>query len=135
MNPKLEAALCKDFPLLYADRHAPMNTTAMCWGFECGDGWEPIIRAVSGVICGIMDNMTPQEFGETKKPDYRVVQVQEKFGTLRIYMRYETREMGAAISMAEAWSAVTCEGCGMPGTINKSGWLSCRCATCRAKEA
>ena len=35
------------FPLLYADRHQSMQTTAMCWGFSCGDGWFDIIWQLS----------------------------------------------------------------------------------------
>lgn len=48
--------LCTRFPRLFADRHANMRTTALCWGFEIGPGWmgllykaalklEPLIEA------------------------------------------------------------------------------------------
>ena len=47
MKKELDEQLCKDFPLLYADRCAPMNQSAMFWGFEVGDGWEPIMRRLS----------------------------------------------------------------------------------------
>lgn len=47
MKHELDEALCRDFPLLYRDRHGDMRNTCMVWGFSCGDGWEPIIREAS----------------------------------------------------------------------------------------
>ena len=44
MREELDKALCKDFPLCFSDRNGDMKDTAMCWGFECLDGWEPSIR-------------------------------------------------------------------------------------------
>ena len=35
MNEELDNKLVKAFPLLYGDRNAPMQSTAMCWGFSC----------------------------------------------------------------------------------------------------
>jgi len=45
MNKELDQKLCEDFPEIFRDRHGNMQTTAMCWGFTCADGWEPLIRA------------------------------------------------------------------------------------------
>jgi hypothetical protein len=47
MNAKLDAKLCKLAPHLFADRYASMRTTALCWGFECGDGWYSILAEVA----------------------------------------------------------------------------------------
>lgn len=88
-------------------------------------------------------------------PTFRVDQIKEKFGTLRLYwslgrrsrstvdvisasghVRFgtSTRDEIAAridmlISAAEAESARTCEQCGAPGRLmnSRSGWLSVRC--------
>ena len=35
MKEELDKKLVKAFPLLYGDRSAPMQSTAMCWGFSC----------------------------------------------------------------------------------------------------
>lgn len=43
MSPELDKQLCKKYPKIFKDRHADMQTTAMCWGFECGPGWYNII--------------------------------------------------------------------------------------------
>jgi len=47
VKKELEEKLVKTSPLLYADRHQSMQTTAMCWGFSCGDGWFDIIWQLS----------------------------------------------------------------------------------------
>lgn len=43
MKKELDEQLCKKYPKIFRDRHAPMTKTAMCWGFDCGDGWYNII--------------------------------------------------------------------------------------------
>ncbi len=44
MKPNItDQLLCERFPYLFADRHASMQTTALCWGFEIGAGWMGII--------------------------------------------------------------------------------------------
>lgn len=57
MDKKLDEALCSDFPLLYRDRHASMQGTAMCWGFDVGDGWEPLIRDLSAQLEPLIQNI------------------------------------------------------------------------------
>jgi len=50
MSPEKDAALCKKYPKIFAQRKAPMTETAMCWGFEIGDGWYDIIEHLCGNI-------------------------------------------------------------------------------------
>lgn len=50
MKQELDKALCQKYPLIFADRHGDYITTAMCWGFECGDGWYNIIDTLCGAI-------------------------------------------------------------------------------------
>ena len=50
MNEALDKQLCEKFPKQFRDRYAPMNQTCMCWGFEHGDGWFNIIRALCSNI-------------------------------------------------------------------------------------
>ena len=42
--------LVKRFPVLYQDYRSPMTQTAMCWGFDHGDGWFEIIWQLSLAI-------------------------------------------------------------------------------------
>lgn len=50
MKQEHDEYLCKTFPRMFVNRHAPMTETCMCWGFDCGDGWYNIIRALCGNI-------------------------------------------------------------------------------------
>lgn len=43
MNETLDSQLCEKYPKIFKDRRASMQQTAMCWGFEHGDGWYNII--------------------------------------------------------------------------------------------
>jgi len=43
MKKELDKQLVEKYPKIFRDRYAPMNRTAMCWGFEHGDGWYNII--------------------------------------------------------------------------------------------
>jgi hypothetical protein len=52
MKPELDEELCKKYPKIFRDRHASMMTTAMCWGFECGEGWYSIINHLCSNIQG-----------------------------------------------------------------------------------
>ena len=50
MNKHHDSYLVKAFPNLFANRYSPMTETAMCWGFECGDGWYKIIEEAAGKL-------------------------------------------------------------------------------------
>ena len=50
MTKDLELKLVRRFPILYQDYTSPMTQTAMCWGFDHGDGWNRIIWMLSLAI-------------------------------------------------------------------------------------
>jgi hypothetical protein len=129
MSPDKDKALVQDCPNLYQDRHKPMSETCMCWGFECGDGWEPLIRELSVKLEALIVALPEAEHG-----NYRAMQVKEKFGTLRFYMSSSTDEMEALINEAEEKSAITCEECGQAGSMRGGSWLSTRCDACNDKR-
>jgi len=56
-----------------------------------------------------------------------VVQVKEKFGTLRFYIQAGTDAHYNYISFAESMSAVTCETCGKPGKRLGRRWIYTAC--------
>jgi hypothetical protein len=56
-----------------------------------------------------------------------VVQVKEKFGTLRFYIQAGTDEHYNYISFAESMSGRTCETCGSPGKRLGRGWIYTAC--------
>lgn len=57
-------------------------------------------------------------------------QVKEKFGTLRFYMNYTTKEIDDLINDAEHRSCVICESCGSAGTLCGREWVSVLCKEC-----
>ena len=44
MKEELQNKLYADFPDLFQETKLDQTQTCMCWGLECCDGWEPIIR-------------------------------------------------------------------------------------------
>src|SRR6266853_3396387 len=134
MNDKLDKKLCKLAPYLFAARYAPMTTTAMCWGFECGDGWYKIIEEAAKklellIVAAIVKDS--QGWGYSF---YRASQVKEKYGTLRFYLSGGTDDMYAITDEAEKQSAKTCEICGKLGKLRGRMWVSTRCSPCWKRE-
>jgi hypothetical protein len=129
MRPELDAALVRDFPHLYRDRQGDTRETRMCDGFP-GDGWEPIIRHLSEKLEPI-----------ASETGLRAVQVKEKFGALRCYVRgaHGARKLPAAVSEA-VYAAIgaameessrTCAHCGAAGSTRKvEGWWLTLCDAC-----
>lgn len=120
MSPEQDAALCRDFPLLYRDRRRSIMESCMGWGFECEDGWEPLLRRLSARLERLIEAQPEDERAAAS-------QVKEKFGTLRFYLDGGTDEMYVAIREAEVESAVTCETCGAPGKLRGPGWFIVAC--------
>ena len=56
-----------------------------------------------------------------------VIQVKEKFGTLRFYYDGGDDHIHGLVRMAEAMSSVTCETCGVPGKQRSGGWIRTLC--------
>jgi hypothetical protein len=129
MKRELDEKLVRDFPLLYSDRNASPQATCMCWGFECGDGWEPLIRDLSAKLEEKIKALPAEE-----QPNYKAMQVKEKFGTLRFYLSMGTDEMFDLVEAAESASASTCEGCGLPGKRRGGGWIVTNCDSCAEKR-
>jgi hypothetical protein len=138
MRPELDELLCKNYPKIFANRNGDIRTTAMCWGFECGDGWYDIINALCHNIQEHIDwkissreRLLQNNPHNLKVPDEveQVVaaQVKEKFGTLRFYTDGGDDYTHGLISMAESMSAVTCEDCGNKGHIRHGGWIRTLC--------
>lgn len=131
MNKELDERLCKDFPLLFADRNASMRVTCMCWGFDVGDGWHKLIREAAEKLEPLIAAYYKENPCEVFP---RASQVKEKFGTLRFYMTAETDEMSEIIREVESKSAKTCMNCGKKGILRRGGWLVVLCSKCHKKE-
>lgn len=134
MRVELEEELFKKYPKLFKQKDDSMHTTAMCWGFECGDGWYSII---DGVCKLIKDISKPQNW------QIEFTQVKEKFAGLRMYYDWVgdssdlrdtemENKIEGAIMMAERMSTRTCEQCGATSDVEVRGdsWLKTLCSEC-----
>jgi hypothetical protein len=108
----------------YADLFAPVGDPSTAAGFPaCGDGWRDLLeRACMRIRAAIANDGGP----------FRIVQVKEKYGSLRLHWNGAISPEAAArveeaVDLAEARSAVTCDVCGAPGVLRASGWLTTRC--------
>lgn len=131
MREELDRQLVEKYPKIFANRYADMQTTAMCWGFEHGDGWYDIIDSL---CANIQNHIDWQEKMGNEIAQVVAVQVKEKFGTLRFYYAGGDDYISGLVSMAESWSAVACEECGAPGTQNDGGWIKTLCETHRRER-
>jgi hypothetical protein len=157
VRKELDEALCARYPLIFKDRNADMHTTAMCWGFDCGDGWYNIIDVLCGKLCSeyyaaksryefIKDKVGEKMYGGSGniitqgEIDLRkqimeeeaskvplAVQVKEKFGGLRFYYDGGDAEISGMVRMAESWADHTCEKCGNKGERRSGGWIRTLC--------
>ena len=127
MKEELDNKLVKAFPLLYKDRNAPMQSTAMCWGFP-GDGWFNIIWDLSSKLEPLIQKFIDENQDTELYP--KAAQVKEKYGGLRVYMTRGTDEIYDLIEEAEALSYKTCEVCGKPGEERPGGWIHTLCDYC-----
>lgn len=157
MKPENDELLCKKYPKIFKNRHGSMQTTAMCWGFEIGDGWFKIIDNTCALIQWHIDHkrkerarllrkrrnlaegevMQDWELKTLAEPVVHQVvatQIKEKFGTLRFYYSGGDDYVDGVTQMAEAMTACTCEECGAPGKSNNGGYISVRCNDCRLEQ-
>ena len=89
------------------------------FGFECCDGWYGILKELVEKIAQIDKDKT-----------VKVVQVKEKFGTLRFYIEGGSKEIYDLIDKAETKSETTCEYCGAEGRSRGYSWAITLCDNC-----
>jgi len=96
-------------------------------GITCGRGWD-----------GILEELFAQLAGWNLPPSFRITQVKQKFGELRVYHNLQMGEygphVGSAIYHAGQRSTITCERCGESGTREEQHqvWQTL-CASCRQR--
>lgn len=84
--------------------------------FECEQGWYNLIRDLASELA--------------KNSNIKVLQVKEKFGSLRFYVSGATDADEALIKVAEERSSNICERCGKPGRLRKYNWWKTLCEDC-----
>lgn len=150
MSPKLDKFLCEAFPKIFVERKLTPQKSCMGRGFECGDGWFPLIYQLCRNIQRHIDwnneyvlsddtNKLGLEKKKRKKTDRQLIpqfvalQVKEKFGALCIYHQGGDEYCRGLVDMAASVSWFICEVCGTGGPINvghTKGWIQSVCAEC-----
>jgi hypothetical protein len=105
--------------------HAPAARPEAAPGYpNCEGGWRDLLERVCDRI----------EAALVEGSAFRVLQIKEKFGTLRFYWSGDVSDVAnanidEAIALAVARSACTCEICGAEGRLySRGGWLVTACA-------
>lgn len=128
MNPELDAYLKKKFPKLYTESGDAQNPFTL-FGFECNDGWFRIILWLSKYLQSYIDqqNKWAEKYPDQYLPvkQIKVVQVKEKFGTLRFYTDGGNEHTSTVIRFVEYISGFICETTGKTDDVgyNKKGWI------------
>lgn len=86
------------------------------------DGWDNLIYD----LCKELNEITPISL----RNKFIVLQVKEKFGTLRFYVSYANKKMLDAIDRYEKLSYNTCESCGADGELRYHKWYKTLCEKC-----
>lgn len=99
------------------------ETDALPFFVQCDDGWLELVRACHEELVRL-------------DPEYTVLQVKEKFGSLRYYYAttHEPSDARATamrdiVTKYEALSSTVCESCGSHGATNTrhDGWWRTTC--------
>ena len=91
------------------------------------DGWR---KAFGEQLCEEL-KAALEESGQLE--EYRILQIKEKYGTLRWYSYFPNEKVREVIYKYEKLSARTCICCGKPATVVTTGWISPYCDDCVPK--
>jgi hypothetical protein len=130
MTPELDAKLCEKYPLIMSERRLGAMETAMCWGFDHGDGWYNLLDSAMHLVQSHIDMVNRRGY-EIEQVVFE--QVKEKFGMLTIYHRGGNSYTEGVLRMAEEMSRHVCEECGDVGYPNDKGWIRTLCDEHHAK--
>lgn len=171
VSPELEQKLVEKYPDLFRNKGASPKESLMCFGCECGDGWYAILDNLFGYIADVRENRlrlldlkpelaTPENEGcvDFQCPPVILDQVKEKYGTLRVYWHFDSKEIEDlrskvadekqiergldrysnlvenAVDFSEYLSSKTCEVTGRPGRLYTDGWHVTLCEEEAAKR-
>lgn len=98
---------------------------------ECGSGWSKIIDPIIDYIEKYNSTI------EKEEDKIKIVQIKEKFGSLRFYAHNKTPELIKLIEEAEDKSYNICELCGSEEDIGQiaDGWITTCCRKCAENMA
>ncbi len=117
-----ESRMLERYPKMFSGKYG---------GFQCGEGWWPILEALCFNIQHHIDWKNRQSEIVVQVV---VEQIKEKFGGLRFYYDGGDEYISGLVSMAESWADASCEECGAPGKRRDGGWIKTLCDTHEAER-
>ena len=106
------------------DPDPTLQNNLMALGFECDEGWNLLIKE----LIRVLNELCPED-------EINVLQVKEKYGSLRFYVSGASDRALRIIDHFEWMSNYVCECCGAFWATNKAdnGWYKTLCDSCREK--
>lgn len=124
MNEINTKYLLEKYPKIFIQHSLSPQKTAMCWLFECGDGWFWLIKHLCAQLQWDIDR--------NEYPQIEATQVKEKFGSLRFYVNNSNNEQSAMITLSERLSEFICEDCGSTDNVTQTrGYIRSLCKKCQ----
>lgn len=97
---------------------------------ECETGWDDLLDRLFVLM---HDRWQRMECHEEER--FSVMQVKEKFGTLRVYTGGADDIIHGMVATAESISSFICERCGASGArLSGKGWLTTKCQSCHPTD-
>jgi hypothetical protein len=121
MRKELEQGVIARWPAWF-DVHRDVRRTLMPFGFQCEDGWFNLIRS----LCEELEPLVA-EVERTTKKQFKVIEVKQKFGSLRFYVDNANDAIRECIEVAQQQSSGICELCGRAGRLRQGDWLRVQC--------
>lgn len=118
----------KEYTFIRSD--PTLQNNLMAFGFECGEGWYPLIIECFDELQEIVDNNPEFE-------NFEIVQVKEKYGQLTIYSGYSWDIFDDILDEYMEKSLHVCEWCGTLENVDMKvwhGWYSTLCDNCFEKN-
>ena len=85
MKEHFEKQLQSDFPFMQQNRDKKERNIYRRWGCECSSGWFELIYE----LCQRITNRYAEDGIPANEIDLEILQIKEKFGTLRFYYKFK----------------------------------------------
>lgn len=127
-NKEIEEAKLHPTPIVNLSKYSitevdpTLKNNLMAFGLDCGEGWHPLIKELLDRLQSLVNSVSPD------LNNFRIVQIKEKWGTLRIYTNFSTYEIENIIDEYEQKALTICEMCGKPGYLREDlAWIQTLC--------
>lgn len=72
MDRELDERLVSEHPILFGDRYGSMRVTAMCWGFDVGNGWYDLLKEAADKLEPLCHEWN-EKYKNLEKPWYKPI--------------------------------------------------------------